>query len=287
MKFTYFVQLLESTAPQQDELALNTLLETLQSASEDQRADEVHTDGLLDALGDFLAPGNLANETARLAMACLPSISVLSAVRAVFASPVFAKVVDALLLAQTTLETKRLGYSLLFYVACDVMRKQLFEFPRVEDALESGLASCDVDMIDDCANILRVIAWFHVFDVSQHQPLMNALIQEFCTHGNSDTFYYGSGALQKLLDTAAKAEELLLAHSALVESVKARLAHGDHGLQASAVAAAVLSLINREFSSSILGSVSPLSCWNAVTCSSLIDWVSGSGKMVLPGCPFR
>ena len=56
-----------------------------------------------------------------------------------------------------------------------------------------------------------------------------------------------------------------------------------------AVAAAVLSLINREISSSILGSVvlSRVGTLGPVTCSSLIDWVSGGGKIVLSGCPFR
>ena len=212
MKLDATVQLLKQDGADTRVLALKSLHELLDGSIRDHREDVALTGGLLDALGSFLAPASLVYNTARLAITCLYQICYKSseaARQAMFNSPAFAAVVHALLQPQTSLLEH--GYALLVNVANSV-KKKLFEFPGLTEALEQGLGCGDADIVESCTIILNHITRGLVFDSSLHAPLASAQIRELCKHGLSDTFRRGCDRLHKLIDTDGKAEDLLLAH---------------------------------------------------------------------------
>lgn len=145
-----------------------------------------------------------------------------------FNSPVFAAAVHALLQPQILLFARHGGYA-LFNNVTSYAKQEMFEFPRVTEALEQGLGSgnhCQVVHRDPLQNHLRR---FRVRHLAARPPRERSGPRAQQARPRRSVQGRLRCAAQADRHGQHKAEELLLAPPTLVESVEAMIANAAPG----------------------------------------------------------
>jgi hypothetical protein len=172
---------------------LSSLRSTARFAPAEERLLILKEDGMLGALQQFIEPDSM-QETGEAAIDLLwqltdskgvnnLSVAEMACKRCVFGSPLFPLIVQATTVHRNSFNVIR-TLSLV-----NTLKKELFEFPGVTEALARGLNTDDEDIQIICITTVSNITTVHVFDLNEFPELISGIVDKFTTQGIGGAFW--------------------------------------------------------------------------------------------------